>query len=122
MGSTLVSKEELSSWLERYDDKGIVFVQGEQAFLKAAYHKLCSTDEFRVTERIVFVCWDVAFTSADSLRVSHADAGGITDGEWSFYTQVVPLANVKLSKVKRRLKHVLRTTEGAGSKYQLEIC
>ena len=29
------------------------------------------------------------------------------------------MANVKLSKVKRRLKHVLRTTEGAGSKYQL---
>jgi len=27
MGSTLVSKEELSPWLERHDDKGIVFVQ-----------------------------------------------------------------------------------------------
>ena len=120
MGSTLVSKEELSPWLERYDDKGIVFVQGEQAFLEAAYHKLCATDEFRVTERIVFVCSDVDFTSADCLRVSHADAGGITDGEWSFYTQAVPLANVKLSKVKRRLKHVLCTTEGAGSKYQLD--
>jgi len=30
------------------------------------------------------------------------------------------LANIKLLKVKRRLKHVLRTTEGAGSKYQLD--
>jgi hypothetical protein len=120
MGSTLVNKEELSPWLERHDDKGIVFVQGEQAFLEAAYHKLCSSDEFRIVERIVFVCSDVTFTSADSLRVSHADAGGITNGEWSFYTQAVPLTSLKLSKVKRRLKHVLRTTEGAGSNHQLD--
>ena len=116
----MVYKEELSPWLEANDVKGIIFVQGEQAFLEAAYHRLCSTYEFGSIMRIVFVCSDVSFTSEDSLRVSHSSAGGVTDGEWSFYTQAIPLAKVKPSRVRRRLKHVLRTTEGAGSRRQLK--
>ena len=120
MGSTLVDKAELSPWLEANDVKGIIFVQGEQAFLEAAYHRLCSTYEFGNIMRIVFVCSDVSFTSEDGLRVSHSSAGGITDGEWTFYTQAIPLVKVKPSRVRRRLKHVLRTTEGAGSRRQLK--
>jgi len=86
MGSTLVSKEELSPWLDRNDVKGMIFVQGEQ----------CSTYEFGSIMRILFVCSNVSFTSKDSLQVSHSNAGGVTDGEWLFYRQVIPL---ELSKV-----------------------
>ena len=100
--------------------KGIIFVQGEQAFLEAAYHRLCSTYDFGSIMRIVFVCSDVSFTSEDSLQVSHSNAGGVTDGEWSFYTQEIPLDKVKSTKVKRSLKYVLRTTEGASSARQLK--
>jgi len=119
MGSTLVKKEELLPWLDENDLKGILFVQEEQAFLEAAYHRLCSTYEFGCIMRMVFVCSDVSFTSKDSLRVSHSNAGGVTDGEWSISTQEIPLDKVKLTKVKRSLKHVLRTTEGASSGRQL---
>jgi len=70
--------------------------------------------------RMVFRCSDVSFTSEDSLRVSHLNAGGVTDGELSFYTQEIPLDKVKLLKVRRSLKHVLRTTEGASSRRQLK--
>jgi len=62
----------------------------------------------------------VSFTSEDSLRVSHSSAGGVTDGEWSFYTQEIPLDKVNLTTVKRSLKHVLRTTKGASSGRQLK--
>ena len=103
IGSTLVVKEELSSWLDANDVKGIIFVQGEQAFLEAAYHRLCSTYEFGSIMCMVFICSDVSFTSEDSLRVSHSSAGGVTDGEWSFYTQEIPLDKVKLSRVRRSL-------------------
>ena len=120
MGSTLVSKEDLSPWLDRNNVKGIIFVQGEQAFLlEAAYHRLWLSYELGSIMSIVFVCLDVSFTSEDSLRVSHSNAGGVTNGEWSFYTQEIPLEKVKLSKVKRRLNHVLRITEWTGSTRQL---
>ena len=115
-----MNKDELSPWLDRNDAKEIIFVQGEQAFLEAAYHRLCSTYEFGSIIRIVFVCSDVSFTSEDNLRVSHSKAGGVTDGEWSFYTQEIPLDKVKITKVKKRLKHVLWTTEGASAARQLE--
>jgi len=84
--------------------KGIIFVQGEQAFLKAAYHRLCSTYEFGIIMHMVFICLDVSFTSEDSLHVSHSNAGGVTDGEWSFYTQEKPLDKVKLTKVKKKFE------------------
>jgi len=116
-----VNKEELSPWLDENDVKGIIFVQGEQAFLEAAYHMLCSTYEFGSIMRMVFVCSDASFTGEDSLRVSHLNAGGVTDREWSFYTKEIPLDKVKLTKVKRSLKHVLQTTEqGASSRRQLK--
>jgi len=40
MGSTLLNKEELSPWLDEIDAKGIIFAQGEQAFLEAAYRRV----------------------------------------------------------------------------------
>ena len=92
----------------------------EQAFLEAAYHRLCSTYECGSIMRIVFVCSDVSFTSKDNLQVSHSNAGEGTDGEWSFYMQEIPLDKVKLTKVKRSLKHILRTTEGASLVRQLK--
>jgi len=113
MGSTFVNKDEPLPWLDRNDVKGIIFVQGEQAFLEAAYHRLCSTYAFGSIMCIVVVC-------SDSLRVSHSNAGGVTGGEWSFNTREIHLDKVNLTKVKRRLKHVLRTTKGASSARQLE--
>ena len=122
MGDTLVAKEELDHWLERIrlpSVGGIVFVQGEQAFLDVAYRKLHSTEEPGDGLRIVYVCSDVTFTSDDGFRISHLDAGGITDGEWSFYTEMLDFNNVTKSRVVRSLRHILRTTEGAASSKQL---
>ena len=65
--------------------------------------------------RIVYVCADVTFISDDSFQISHLDAGGITNGKWSFYTEMLDFKDVTRSGVVRSLRHILRTTEGAAS-------
>lgn len=119
LGETLINQTHLNKWLASHCDNGIIFVQGERAFLESVYHK--QAIDFK-NIKLVYACTDEDYFTADGMRLSHQDFGGVTNGEWTVYTEGVTLSKLKVSKVRRNLKHLLSTTEGASSTSQLEKC
>jgi len=83
MSSTLMGGDKLHPWLVDHSSDGILFVQGEREYLEAAHHKL---DEFENIQ-VIYACSDPSFWSADRARVSHKNCGGVTDGEWTIYSE-----------------------------------
>ena len=83
------------------------------------YHKFtCSNNDDRL--RLIYVCTDQSFFTADGFRYSHAEAGGITDGSWTCYSEGLRLTKPPISKVQRTLGHILKATEGRSSKQSLK--
>ena len=117
LGSTLIPKESWSSWAEKYDTNGIIFVQGDRIFLESIFLKYEAFDNLK----LIFCCNDPEFWTADGWRESHVLAGGVTNGSWTFYKQNIQLPSIPLPNIKRSLRHVLRTTEGESSKRQMQI-
>ena len=77
MGSTLLDKEAVSDWAESHMKDGVVFVQGSQKFLDMMHHKLKgSQDRIRI-----FGCSESMFSTIDSWRELHSQAGGVTTGK-----------------------------------------
>jgi hypothetical protein len=117
LGSTLIHQSKLNDWLSEHSEDGIIFIQGDRQFLESVYYKTLDA----VTKlRLVYVCTDQKFYTADGFRVSHTQAGGVTDGEWTCYIEGLRPSSIPKTKVERRLRHLLRTTEGASSPKQLE--
>jgi len=83
MGSTLMGGDKLHPWLVDHSSDGILFVQGERKYLETAHHKL---DEFENIQ-VIYACSDPSFLSADGARVSHENCGGVTDREWTIYSE-----------------------------------
>ena len=94
---------------------GILFVQGERAYLEAAHHILDEFDHIQV----VYACSDPVFWSADGARVSHKNCGKVTDGEWTIYSEGIRLPEPAPAAVKRQLKQIPSSVEREGSKKQL---
>ena len=117
LGNTLIRKDQLPLWLSSGDSKnaGLVFVQGDQKFLETTFLSLADV----ASNRVVYSCTEEEFETADCWRESHAAAGGVTTGSWSFYSHNLSIWSKGSNTVRRTLRHVLRTTEGSSSKYQL---
>ena len=117
MGHTLITAVELKSLLKKYNDKIILFVQGDKQFLASlGIEKDQSNQKFNM----IFVCSDPKFFATDSMRLSHKDVGGVTDGEWSYYIEGLPMIKVPKTLVVRNLSHVLTSTEGRSSSRALK--
>ena len=118
LGKTLIKRDRIKRWIEEHKRDGILFIQGPRETLKTIENL---SNEF--TElRLIFCCNDTEFFTADGWRESHADAGGVTDGTWTCYSQNLDLSPKEANPVRRNLRHVLRTTEGASSKRALTRC
>jgi hypothetical protein len=107
MGSTLLARNSVSNWVSKHAQDGVVFVQGDQKFLDMSYHKLKGFRDLVC----IFGCTDSDYSTSDCWKESHAEAGGVTDGEWAFYSPNIDLPSGTSYGVRRVLKHVLRTTE-----------
>ena len=116
LGDTLISNSGLNPWLEKHNENGVLFVQGEREFLESVYHK---TNHLDSELKLVYVCTDPSFHTADGFRVSHESAGGVTDGKWTCYIEGLKPSSITPTSVKRKLRHLLRTTEGPSSKRAL---
>jgi hypothetical protein len=116
MGDTLINQKELNNWLESHCQDGILFVQGERTFLETAYHR---TIDLYPNLKLVYICTNTKFFTADGYRLSHANSGGVTDGEWTYYLEGLSPDPVPITKVSRNLGHVLRTTESASSERKI---
>ena len=117
LGKTLLHKSSFLPWLAKNQQEGIVFVQGNSSFLSEIFS---SVDTFNLL-KLVFVCTDQDYFTADGWRESHASTGGITTGEWTCYSQHLHLLpSLSSSTIRRSLKHVLRTTESRSSARQLK--
>ena len=110
LGPSLLNEKDLNNWLDTHTDV-VIFIQGTRAFFENACTKITAWQEMR----LVFCCSDSSFHSSDGWRETHEDAGGVTDGAWTFYSQNMILTPKDPVMVKRHLRHVLRTTEGATS-------
>ena len=108
MGQTLISREAVSKWALSHDSDGVVFIQGNSDFLDLTHQKLKGFQDLIC----IFGCSDPKFNTEDSWREIHADAGGVTNGGWSFFSPNVNLPTIETFGVRRCLRHVLRTTEG----------
>ena len=115
MGSTLTGGDKLHPWLVDHLLGGILFVQGEREYLEAAHHKL---DEFENIQ-VIYTCSDPSFWSAGGARVSHKNCGGVTDREWTIYSEGIRLPEPEPAAVERQLKHIISSVEGKGSVKQL---
>jgi hypothetical protein len=118
LGSTLLHHDNWNDWLTRHSDNGIIFVQGDRAFLESIFLRCESFDSLR----LVYCCSDPDFWTADGWRESHTTAGGVTDGSWTFYKQNLLLSSAVIPPIRRSLRHVLRTTESASSARSLARC
>ena len=115
MGTTLIKKERVSEWAVENNQQGVVFVQGDAKFLDLAYQKLKGFQDLIC----ILGCSDIDFSTSDSWREQHSLAGGVTDGNWSFYSPNIDLPKLPSFGIQRSLRHVLRTTEGECSDYKL---
>ena len=79
------------------------------------HHKL---DEFENVQ-VIYACSGPSFWSADGARVSHKNCGGVTDGEWTIYSEGIRLPEPEPAAVERQLKHIISSVEGKGSVKQL---
>ena len=115
LGSTLLPTESISSWMASNHETAIIFIQGDQSFFEST---LQSINTFEL--KVIFVCSDPTFFTAEGWRESHAANGGVTDGWWTCYAQNLLLpVDLNATNIRRTLKHVLRTTEGGSSARQL---
>ena len=114
-GATLINKRVLSDWFSVHKMDGVIFVQGDRKFLEQSY-QLGITNE----SRLVYACSEESFWSADGSRISHPACGGVTDGEWTVYSQNLRVSPFKPSTVRRTLRHVLSTVEGPSTVQQLK--
>ena len=52
--------------------------------------------------------------------MSHIDVGGITQGSWSYYINIVSSIKLNLGEVRRNLVHVLDYTQSAARSSLME--
>ena len=97
MGQTLISREAVSKWALSHDSDGVVFVQGNSDFLDLTHQKLKGFQDLIC----IFGCSDPNFNTEDSWREIHADAGGVTNGGWSFFSPNVNLPTIETFGVRR---------------------
>ena len=93
-----------------------VFVQGSSDFTNRIRARLRTRASSWASFTCVLPRYDAQLKVTDNLfshMVSHKSVGGVTTGQWTVYS----LVRTKLppSQVKRTLKHVLSSTEGASS-------
>jgi hypothetical protein len=117
LGSTLTHHDNWTAWVNDHLDTGVIFVQGDRQFLESIFLQCASFDSLR----LVYCCSDPTFWTADGWRESHKSAGGVTNGDWTFYKQNLVLSKA-VPTIKRSLRHVLRTTESASSPRGLSKC
>ena len=94
----------LNYWLEKHSENDISFIQGDRQFLESVYYK---TLDAMSQVRLVYMCTDTDFYLADGFRVSHIQAGGVTDGQWTCHTEGLRPSPTSETKVKRKLRHEL---------------
>ena len=111
IGASLLDRSKLVQWIKNHESKGILFIQGNQDYFETITKVIGDWS----TTRIVFACSDMNFFTAEGWRESHANAGGITNGEWTCFVNKLSLGAADAYPVRRTLRHVLRTTEGASS-------
>ena len=113
VGSTLISKTSLDEWNQEHCDDGILFIQSDVTFFKSYYTTITAIN---CQPKLIFVCTDTSFYTADGFRLSHAQVGGVTDGEWTYYTEGLSSFRIPSTSVSRVLGHLLSTTESASTK------
>jgi hypothetical protein len=116
MANTLIDRTYLHTWINNNHSKGVLFIQGARSFLETIFKEVEKFDDLK----LIYCCNDPTFWSCDGWRESHADAGGVTNGAWTFYSQNTTLADFDLPRIQRSLRHVLKTTEGESSSSQLK--
>lgn len=117
LGSTLIPHDSWTDWVNSHLDTGVVFVQGNREFLESIFLQCESFHSLR----LVYCCSDPNFWTADGWRENHRDAGGVTNGAWTFYKQNLTMS-AAVPSIQRSLRHVLRTTEGGSSTRALSKC
>ena len=112
LGPSLISHASVNRWVSRHDSDGIIFVQGDSKFLDSVY----SITDFENTNlRLLYICSDTNFPFTKGQRISHEEAGGITDGVWTWFSKGLEAFEVRVSTVKRNLRHVLSKLESSSS-------
>ena len=104
LGTTLLNRKFLQDWIATNRQEGIIFIQSDSSFFSATAKVLPSFESLKV----IFVCTDINFFTAEGWRESHAIAGGITNGIFTCYAQHLRLPRSDHNAlVFRTLKHVL---------------
>ena len=116
LGSTLINNLGLTKWLTKHNNDGVLFVQGDREFFGDILSK---TDFVNSSFKLIYACNDQDFLTIEGFRVSHRQAGGVTDGEWTIHTARVEQPIIPFTKVVRNLSHVISTTEGPSSSKSL---
>jgi hypothetical protein len=117
-GSSLLRHRDFEPWLHDNANMNFVFVQGSHTFITSVLQQLQQFDNVNI---VCAYTSDVDSISCDWLE-THANAGGVTNGMWSFETHNFQLPFVEQHVIRRTLKHVLRTTEGASSTFSMKQC
>lgn len=105
-----VSNIPVQQWLvSKVNQIKVIFVQTSHATFQATINE-CEQIMF---EKVIFVCRDQDYYSADCFRISHVETGGITRGSWSYHINNLPRPKLETSNVRRTIGHVLDVTQGA---------
>ena len=99
---SLISRVELIRLVTTQIEKIIMLVQGSTVFYSSIYNSLELGNKDIPT---VFICSDEIFFSGDSQRITHAECGGITNGEWSFHVENIPEFGIHSKPNLRRVIH-----------------
>lgn len=87
----------------------VLFVQGSQSFCTYVHNGYVS--HCKNSLKVIDVVSGMESTTADGLRLSHEEVGGVISGKWSFYASGVQLKVDTSIHTRRKLKHVLEDTE-----------
>ena len=95
IGKSLMNMHSLEAWTSKHEEDGIIFVQGKRSYFEQCMSGVIDWED----RRVIFCCSDSDFFIADGWRESHAEAGGITNGSWTCYSQNVTLSEVNTTIV-----------------------
>lgn len=101
-------ESELERWFEDHPT-GLVLCQGSRSFAKWLHNGYTIHGE----NKEITIINDLDYTSADGFRVPHAEVGGVTMGQWSVYSEGLNVYFNSGLHVRRKLKHILKSTEKA---------
>ena len=116
LGATRVSKRELEELWGKAEENPLVFIQGSITFgermREMAMEMGCRRlVEIRNVDGNSSSAMDRNMGSLKTREVSHKQVGGITTGRWLVGLDMAWPAKFRSSRVKRSLKHILKTTK-----------